>query len=172
MKNLCINGEAITNSFHESGNIEKFGPNNAFDGSTSKGYASHSFAGSNKPYIAYHFSKPERILKMYLTQGSGNEIAEYGTNVYVIYSDDGINWIDAKYVTNLPCGFTEIQLEDNGAHEYWGLQLRENVSGINGDYPWTVVELEMYGNTSLKDAVKDAILNHELMKYVVPHTEE
>ena len=173
MKNLCINGTAITNSYHESGNIEKFGPDNAFDKTIASGYASHSFTGRNTPYIAYHFTKAVKILRIHLTQGSSSSISEYGKNLYVIYSDNGTEWINAKYVMNLPCGYSEIELEDYGNHEYWGLQLRENVDGINSDYPWQVKELEMYGNSQTKDLIKDKILNHKLIqKYLIPYGEE
>lgn len=183
MKNLCVNGEAITNSYHET-EPDRFSPNHAFDGTIVNSYSSHSYTGDNKPYIGYHFPKTVKILKMYLIQGATSSYGQYAKNLYVIYSDDGINWVDAKYVTNLSGSYNSetgefdiiytIDLEeDYGVHEYWGLQLRENVSGGPSQYPWQVRELEMHGNSLTKDLIKNKILNHELIqKCVIPYEEE
>ena len=175
MENLCINGEAITNSYHDN-NPVGYGPDKAFDRDDNTCYCSHSYTEQNKPYIVYHFEKPVKVSKMLLRQGC--DVGQYGKNIYVIYSDDGINYIEAEYITDLinngynsdnPYPSEIILKKDYGEHEYWGLQLKENVSGGPAPYPWTVLELEMHGfetivSPKVKNSVKNTIVNHPLIQ--------
>ncbi len=66
--NLCINGEAITNSIlsSESGH----GPEKAFDDDITTTYASESYVRRIKPYCGYKFTKPVKIHKIYLFQAT------------------------------------------------------------------------------------------------------
>lgn len=144
--NLCVGGEAITNSFSTENGIS-YEASLAFDGNKETVYGSESFVASIRPYVGYKFPSPVSIDEIYLYQAT----YRWCTDINVIYSDDGKNWETAELFTDLKVENTLMLSKDYGGHLYWCLQAVSNPVGEKPEYPWDVGEIEMYGYSTSGD---------------------